>query len=540
MADEDEERRLRNFAFGELNPIRPSTTRAPSLTYQTTPQRALREAVRTTYTPNAFQGLVQFQGIVLRAEPVDRAYDPGEPSGFVNLLQRLAGSVNAEQSLRRRYKIRIPELHPWSPQSLSGTGPLGDGTRNSSDMIIDSFPTFIDAEPTAAHALGDIVWVTFQNIEAQEGGIIIGKVAEQQSALLTTTAGPPSARGAFEDCVRIGAAGSNNQATGTSGGTAHAVLTPVSGSVIIPPVKRSGPARGGMSSYNDHPQYITTLPSHGSCPLRTWTTASNFMQRRGRTRACRDGETPNAPRGRCWKVPQYQRNHGGIDINGPWGTEVYAVADATVVRSSRSYQNSTDRRSSPRGFVKQESVNGEAYSWYPGFSNYGHIVVLKLKHAAPSNEDAQRLLQTAGHEAPPSQERWVFYCHLSDIEPGITVGAEVSAGALIGKTGTTNGGAGSTETRSKHFDSSNPHLHLELLCGPPSGTSGGFGIRNKVRVGAWNITLDPTPLLYASAHPSVTPAPLGGAGRAPWRPSDSCGGNARATETPETPPSTDT
>lgn len=207
-------------------------------------------------------------------------------------------------------------------------------------------------------------------------------------------------------------------------------------------------------------------------------------------------------RGRRGTAESYVRNHGGVDIYGPWGTPALAVADARVVHSSltkhgANFQPQTGERHAPISW------------WGPGFSSYGHIVVLELSTPAPSIPGS-----------PPESKRWVLYAHLANIS--VQVGQNVPAGFQIGTMGNTNG---RREFPNHIF--TGPHLHFEL-----SSRRYPLGRRDKVSTASWAYTLDPTSLLCPCGSPTVTPHPEGRSGQNPWRPGARCGNDEASSAEP--------
>jgi len=299
---------------------------------------------------------------------------------------------------------------------------------------------------------------------------------DRERAMASALAGPRPGSpnislGAFSPCA---------SSSRIPGGNPAIPLARGDGVKIIPPVKR------WVNAIGDNPPHITTLPAHPSPPLSTWRRATNFMQRRGR-------------RG---TAESYVRNHGGVDIYGPWGTPALAVADARVVHSSltkhgANFQPQTGERHAPISW------------WGPGFSSYGHIVVLELSSPAPSIPGS-----------PPESKRWVLYAHLANIS--VQVGQNVPAGFQIGTMGNTNG---RREFPNHIF--TGPHLHFEL-----SSRRYPLGRRDKVSTASWAYTLDPTSLLCPCGSPTVTPHPEGRSGQNPWRPGARCGNDEASSAEP--------
>lgn len=117
------------------------------------------------------------------------------------------------------------------------------------------------------------------------------------------------------------------------------------------------------------------------------------------------GGTVLSPYGRRSTGNGSSQFHLGIDIRAPEGTPIYAAHS---------------------GVVKGAYDDGE-------LGGYGNTVVID-------------------HESEPTA---ALYAHMDSIAPGITRGAHVQAGDLVGTVGHTNSAGG--------FASSPDHLHLEIL-----------------------------------------------------------------------------
>ena len=216
MSDDNEGSTLRNFAFGDLNPVHPESPRTPSLARRTTPQAAIRQAVVQTHTPNAFAGLTVFKGIVLRVEEATVTAEPGAPTGIVDSILSAIGLGNAGAAVLKRYKIRIPEIHAMLMVPSRVAASYNEPGEHQA--IIDTYATFVAESTTTEPASpGDLVWTTFQNVEDLEGGIYLGKVLSQAGNVSEAGNAAPSARGAFNSpCPELPGIASSNPITGTN------------------------------------------------------------------------------------------------------------------------------------------------------------------------------------------------------------------------------------------------------------------------------------------------------------------------------------
>lgn len=130
------------------------------------------------------------------------------------------------------------------------------------------------------------------------------------------------------------------------------------------------------------------------------------------------------------------RNHNGIDIHAPVGTPVYAVFAGTVVRC-----------------VSRENYDG---------NSAGYRVYIERR--------------------PGGDQAWYF--HLSSVASGIRVGARVTAGQELGRTGVTGNAHPSDDPRSRGTGDGSgrePHLHFELHPGGKGAADPSVGLQ----MGKW-------------------------------------------------------
>lgn len=163
----------RFYQYGDLNPGVTSTpARQDNLVVdRTTGLGAITNTIKSVYESNNLQGLTRFKGIVLRDET------DSQEQGFLDSVYSLLGG-NTDLNIAC-YKVRIPEVHilpvPNKVSSASGANVAQDPGPHQA--IIDMYPTFIAATTQTETAIpGDIVWVTFQNIEERIGPIYLGPI----------------------------------------------------------------------------------------------------------------------------------------------------------------------------------------------------------------------------------------------------------------------------------------------------------------------------------------------------------------------------
>lgn len=163
----------RDYQYGDLNPGVTSTpARQDNLVVdRTTGLGAITNTIKSVYESNNLQGLTRFKGIVLRDET------ESQEQSFIDAVYGLLGD-NTNLSIAA-YKVRIPEVHilPVPNKVSSASGANVEQDPGPHQAIIDMYPTFLAASTQTETAQpGDIVWVTFQNIEERIGPIYLGPI----------------------------------------------------------------------------------------------------------------------------------------------------------------------------------------------------------------------------------------------------------------------------------------------------------------------------------------------------------------------------
>lgn len=151
--------------------------------------------------------------------------------------------------------------------------------------------------------------------------------------------------------------------------------------------------------------------------------------------------------------------HAGADIACPIGTAVYAMLDGEVVYAGWGEDLPGDESWGPAGYFRRWGL----YKNFPGI-----VTVIRHPQFSPA--------------------RYSVYGHLSSNDEA-PVGARVSAGQVIGK-------SGNTKTRREYVG---PHLHVAIIADPVNYSTG-----NGLIFGC----ADPLPYFDAvSVNPQSTPAP---------------------------------
>ena len=163
----------RDYKYGDLNPGVTSTpARQDSLVIdRNTGLGTIARTINSVYESNNLQGLTRFKGIVLRDET------DVQEQGFIDAVYKVLGD-NTNLNIAA-YKVRIPEVHilPVPDKVSSATGANVEQDPGAHQAIIDMYPTFVAATTQTETAQpGDIVWVTFQNIEERIGPIYLGPI----------------------------------------------------------------------------------------------------------------------------------------------------------------------------------------------------------------------------------------------------------------------------------------------------------------------------------------------------------------------------
>ena len=186
----------KGFAYGQLNAVE---RKKDKLIYNNLidPIDVLRGNVRSAFSAESVKGVTQFKAIVLRIEE-----DDSTPSFWDNLTNFFDSKPSDSKIVK--FKGMIPEIHGSilpSPTTLGNENSVG-----ADDAAIDKFPTFA-AKTTNMQVpkVGDIVWVTFENVDNLEGGIYAGPT----DTVLPPNPGAASSKGAagFHPCGKLLASG---------------------------------------------------------------------------------------------------------------------------------------------------------------------------------------------------------------------------------------------------------------------------------------------------------------------------------------------
>ena len=157
-----------------------------------------------------------------------------------------------------------------------------------------------------------------------------------------------------------------------------------------------------------------------------------FTRRPAGARArARTRPAPNIPPPVVWPVhagkwPTSKRHQFGADRGGHihQGVDIYAPAGSEVVAPFAGVVGHVNRK------------------WASGFSGYGKAVIVRS-------------------ELPDGRRIWIMFSHLGKI--AVRAGDQVAAGELLGTVGTTKY---TRADKTGHFESSDPHVHVEVTANP--------------------------------------------------------------------------
>ncbi len=142
-----------------------------------------------------------FQGIVLQVIAADPA-------------QRITSMLFGRELKLLKLKVRIPELHVSLPIPSKEEMEAVKNNTLRTNSTIEFYPIFTAQDEEVSKKIpnvGDIVWVTFKNIEQQSGGIYLGTVAG------ATSIGVQSSSGGVMGAIIEGAAKATSNANGEIG-----------------------------------------------------------------------------------------------------------------------------------------------------------------------------------------------------------------------------------------------------------------------------------------------------------------------------------
>ena len=364
--------KLKDLKYGTLNDLSPAPQGDSGDRRRTTNMVALSNAIEAAYSINATVGVNEFNGIVVYQKSVTYPSYQNRTS----LLQEYVVQNNASrpddadatlsQYADMVYKVYIPELEPR---------PAPGGKENQC-ALLRTYPDVYSDLPLAMNPipLGTVVVVRFEDKERLFNPRIVRILGEplRITDITVNAQGPYATSAAF-----------TNGLPGTVGQF------------------RGGTRASGQQDYPGNytgpdPAYL--LPVQGG---ETMVVSSPYGHRP------RPDTATNRERGRVGQ-PQL---HGGIDVPGPEGRSLQAIADGEVTHV--------------------------AYSATAGYN-------IQIKHTDVIN----------------GGDMWTRYLHMKESSP-LANGAKVRAGDIVGLLGNTGSSTG-------------PHLHFEINKSarrPPGGTS---------------------------------------------------------------------
>lgn len=151
------------YWYGDLNPIAPPTFRRR--TRPTSVLDAVHRAIQSNESIDSLNNTGPYKAIVLRVDDRSMIKMPPGNSWF-------SWFSAGESYPFHRIKARIPELHAMLPVPKEY-----GATKGSDATIIEMYPTFeANSDELDAPAVGDVVWVDFENKLNMTGPIFIGPV----------------------------------------------------------------------------------------------------------------------------------------------------------------------------------------------------------------------------------------------------------------------------------------------------------------------------------------------------------------------------
>lgn len=183
------------YSYGTLNPLWKKKSQ-PIYTTNSDPLEILRKELRDRFKNDSTKGVTRFKAIVLRVEnPIGE--DKEAAMSWADQLAQLFGS---EEEIRLvAIKAMIPEIHGSilpTPKSLGTEDGVG-----ADHSAINKFPTFT-AQNTGVNEPkpGEVVWVTFEDIENLDQGVLLGGLKEGQINNIEEQISTQTARSSFDAC----------------------------------------------------------------------------------------------------------------------------------------------------------------------------------------------------------------------------------------------------------------------------------------------------------------------------------------------------
>lgn len=181
------------YTYGSLNPIQKKKSQ-PIYSTNSDPLEILRKEMADRFKNDGMKGVTRFKAIVLRIEnPIGE--DKESAMSWADALSSLFGSE--EEIHLVSIKAMIPELHGSilpTPVTLGTEDGVG-----ADHKAINRYPTFTAQNNGLNQPKpGEVVWVTFEDIENLEQGIFLGGLKEGQISSDATAA--LTAQQAFDAC----------------------------------------------------------------------------------------------------------------------------------------------------------------------------------------------------------------------------------------------------------------------------------------------------------------------------------------------------
>lgn len=147
----------------------------------TTVNGVLKQIITDYFLPNTVGGVNGFYGNVLQVIEEPSRFENG--SGFSLLtsagwLQRTLGQVFSSGQMEKRYKVRVPDIdyNKSNPFSVSDKK-INACNEQQKNRLLEFYNEFtLSPDANTSPVVGDIVFVTYGNLETRRDGVILYRV----------------------------------------------------------------------------------------------------------------------------------------------------------------------------------------------------------------------------------------------------------------------------------------------------------------------------------------------------------------------------
>lgn len=143
----------------------------------TTVNGVLKQIVTDYYLPNIVDGVSGFYGNVIQVLEDPNTFENGSALSLLNSatwLQKTLGQTFSSGQMEKRYKVRVPDIdynksNPYSVEDKK----INSLTEQQKNNLLEFYNEYtLSPESSLTPVLGDVVFVTYGNLETRRDGVI--------------------------------------------------------------------------------------------------------------------------------------------------------------------------------------------------------------------------------------------------------------------------------------------------------------------------------------------------------------------------------